>query len=165
MSALTISRRLPSVWRNLYSTSDELERLLGRRFPMSSMNPPFEDEPMTWVPATDLVESDGEYVLTAELPGMGPEDVEIAVEAGVLSLKGTKRTEREEKKDGDHWHLVERSYGSFERSFSLPASVEADKIKADFANGVLTVHFPKRAETKGRKIAIDAGRSDSSKKK
>jgi HSP20 family protein len=156
MSALTITRRMPSLWRSFLSNPDEFDRIFGRGFGLPAWAP-LADESMTWMPATDLVEANGEYVLTVELPGMTAKDVEIGVEGGVLSVKGEKKTEKEEKKDGERWHIVERSYGAFERSFTLPPSVEADKVKADFENGVLTLHLPKRAESKGRKITIENG--------
>lgn len=105
-----------------------------------------------WAPAVELVESDGEFVLTAEIPGMSKEDVHVAIEDNVLTLKGEKTLEREEK--GERSHIRERGYGAFERCFALPRNIEADKIKAEYRDGVIEVHIPKGPEAKGRQIEI-----------
>jgi HSP20 family protein len=98
----------------------------------------------------DIRENDKELVLEAELPGMDPKDINIMVRDGILSLKGEKKSEHDEKKDT--YHLVERSYGAFERSFRLPDSVDENQIKADFEKGVLRIVMPKRPElTRGEK--------------
>jgi HSP20 family protein len=107
-----------------------------------------------WTPVVDIIENDGELRLTAELPGMKREDVHIEVNEGMLTLRGEKREQKEEK--NGNARLVERTYGAFERSFTLPRSVEAAKIAADFADGVLTVHMPKTAKAAGRKVEIAA---------
>jgi HSP20 family protein len=107
-----------------------------------------------WSPAMDIVEDDGALRLTAELPGMKQEDVQIEVHEGVLTLRGEKKSEKEETKGSAR--LLERTYGAFERSFTLPRSVEADHIEAEFADGVLTVNMPKTEKAAGRKIAIAA---------
>ena len=98
----------------------------------------------TLAPDIDIRENDKEIILEAELPGIDEKDVELVVRDGVLSLKGEKKLERDEKKD--NYHLVERSYGSFERSFQLPDSTDEAQIKAEFNKGVLRVIVPKRAE-------------------
>jgi HSP20 family protein len=105
----------------------------------------------------DIRENDKEIVVEAELPGIDEKDVQVSVRDGVLSLKGEKKSERDEKKDT--YHLVERSYGSFERSFSLPDSADQDNITADFNKGVLRIVIPKRAEAvkAEKKIAIGKG--------
>ena len=105
-----------------------------------------------WFPAVELVEADGEFVLTAEIPGMTKENVDISIEDNVLTLKGEKKYEHEEEKE--RMHIRERRYGSFERSFTLPRNVEAGKIKAEYRDGVVEVHMPKAPEAKGRKIEI-----------
>ncbi|MFN3231348.1 MAG: Hsp20/alpha crystallin family protein [Alphaproteobacteria bacterium] len=101
------------------------------------------------LPAVDLVEDDGHYVMTAEMPGISDEDIEVALSEGVLTVKGEKRDEREEKKDS--YRISERQYGSFQRSFRLPADVDADKIKAACKDGVLTVTIPRKPEAKVKK--------------
>lgn len=105
----------------------------------------------------DVRENDKEIIFEAELPGIEEQDVEVSVRDGVLSLKGEKKSERDEKKDT--YHLVERSYGSFERSFSLPDSADQEKITADFTKGVLRIVVPKRAEAAKaeKKIVIGKG--------
>jgi HSP20 family protein len=105
----------------------------------------------------DVRENDKEIVFEAELPGIEEKDVQVAVRDGVLSVKGEKKSERDEKKDT--YHLVERSYGSFERSFRLPDSVDEEKIKADFTKGVLRVVVPKRAEAVKTEKKIPIGKS------
>lgn len=88
---------------------------------------------------------------------MSDKDIEIDVEDDVLTLRGGKRTGREEERtDGGRWHLVERSHGAFQRAFTLPRSVDPASIEAQFENGVLTIHLPKRQESKGRRISIGA---------
>ena len=108
-------------------------------------------------PDIDVRENDKEIVFEAELPGIDEKDVQVAVRDGVLSMKGEKKSERDEKKDT--YHLVERSYGSFERSFRLPDSVDEEKIKADFTKGVLRVVVPKRAEAVKAEKKIPIGKS------
>lgn len=108
-------------------------------------------------PAVDIVEKDKAYEVTAELPGLDGKDIEVNVSNGILTIRGEKAEEKEEtKKD---YHLSERRYGSFQRSFALPAGVDADRIGADFRKGVLIVTLPKTAETQkaGKKIAVKAG--------
>jgi HSP20 family protein len=111
----------------------------------------------TIAPNIDIRENDKEIILEAELPGIDEKDIEILVRDGVLSLKGEKKSEREDKKD--NFHLVERSYGSFERSFRLPDSADEAQIKANFNKGVLRVVVPKRAEAvkSEKKIPIGKG--------
>lgn len=108
------------------------------------------------VPAIDVVEKDKEFLLTAELPGMNESDIDISLSDNVLTIKGEKREEREEKKKDYAWS--ERRYGSFMRSFPLPSSVDAARIEASYQKGVLSVVMPKNpeAENKQRKIAIKA---------
>jgi HSP20 family protein len=109
-----------------------------------------------WVPVMEITESPTEMIASAELPGIDRKDVEISVDDDMLTISGEKSEEKasEEKK----YHVWERSYGSFRRSFSLPRGVDASKINAEFKNGVLKVHMPKtnEAQAKGRKIEIAA---------
>jgi HSP20 family protein len=106
-------------------------------------------------PKVDITEDDKSYKMSAELPGMDLENINLDLSDGILTLSGEKKTEKEEDKEGNY-HLMERSYGFFKRSFSLPPSVEEDKIKADFKKGVLTVSMPKseKAQKLQRKISI-----------
>jgi HSP20 family protein len=105
-----------------------------------------------WSPMVDVKETEDALDFHVELPGMKKEDVEITLENNVLSISGERKFEKEAK--GETYHRLERSYGSFSRSFTLPASVRTDKVDANFADGVLQIHLPKVEESKPRKISI-----------
>jgi HSP20 family protein len=105
-------------------------------------------EPVGLMPAVEISESDGEFVCTAELPGLNDKDVEVTFADGELRIKGEKKEEKETKGDGKRYHIWERSYGAFERTFTFPSDVEASKVSAEFKNGVLTVRLPKSANGK-----------------
>jgi len=109
----------------------------------------------TWAPPVDIVETKDKLVLTAELPGFTEEQIQINFEDGVLSIEGERRFEKESKDES--YHRVERSYGKFLRSFSLPANVDSQKISAVFTNGLLTIELPKREETKPKSIKVQIG--------
>jgi len=105
-----------------------------------------------WSPRADVAENNDAYVIKAELPGVNKNDVKITVRENILTIKGEKKQEKEEK---DHnFHRVERSYGSFERSFSLPTGVKSDKIDAAYKDGVLTMTLPKAEEAKPKEIEV-----------
>jgi HSP20 family protein len=108
----------------------------------------------TWTPRTNLTETKDTLTITAELPGLEAKDVDVAVSGDMLTIKGEKTQEKEEK--DEYHHLVERTYGSFSRMVRLPAPVAADKIKASFKNGVLTVSLPKTEEAKPKAIPVTA---------
>lgn len=129
----------------------EIDRLFDDFGPARSL---FNFGGATPVPALEFASGDKEYRLTAELPGLKDEDVEISVVDGVLTLKGEKREAEEHKEDG--YLMSERRYGKFERRVSLPDDVDSDKIEAVFKKGVLTVTLPKNPESheRARKIAI-----------
>lgn len=112
------------------------------------------EESRDLIPAVEVSESDGAYVITVELPGAARGDVNVEVHDNVLTIRGHKRSEREEKKE--HRRVVERRYGSFARSFTLPANAAVDRVKASFDNGVLTVEVPKSEEQKPRVISIQS---------
>ena len=105
-----------------------------------------------WMPSVDIYEDQNRLVLEADLPGLNRDDFELSVENNVITLKGERKFEK--KVEGDNYHRVERSYGSFARSFTLPQTVTAEGATADFENGILRVSLPKREETKARKIEI-----------
>jgi len=105
-----------------------------------------------WVPSLDFSETKSDLVVKAELPGIDPKDIDISLNEGVLTIKGEKRQEKEEKEEG--YHLVERSYGSFTRSIRLPREVQNDKINASYKNGVLKISLPKSEESKKKEIKI-----------
>ena len=108
-----------------------------------------------WTPAVDIREDERAIALDFELPGLTPQDVDLNVENGVLTVSGQKRATRKEGEEG-RWHMVERTYGSFFRSFQLPKGVDETKIRANFENGVLTVSIPKAALPQPRRIEIGA---------
>jgi HSP20 family protein len=105
-----------------------------------------------WAPAMDLVEADDHFVLKADLPGLADDDVNIEVQDGTLTISGERKSENEKREKG--WYRVERSFGRFSRSLSLPEGVDADKIEASFDKGVLEVRIPKPEERKPRRIEI-----------
>jgi HSP20 family protein len=105
-----------------------------------------------WVPAMDLVETDDYIVLRADLPGLGKEDVDIEVKDGILTVSGKR--EAEEAHRGDGFYRVERAFGGFSRSMSLPKSVDAERISADFDKGVLEVRIPKPEQQKPHRVEI-----------
>lgn len=109
-----------------------------------------------WTPAVDILETENELVVKADLPDVDMKDIHVEIENGTLTLKGERKFEKEEKETG--YHRIERSYGSFARYFSLPDTVEPDKVKADYKNGVLTVTLPKKEIAKPRsiKVQVDA---------
>ena len=109
-------------------------------------------EVQRWVPAMDLVEAEDHFVLKADLPGLGEDDVAIEVQDNVLTINGSREAEHEQKEKG--WYRLERSYGSFSRSLTLPDGVDADKVEANFDKGVLEVRIPKPEERKPRRISI-----------
>jgi HSP20 family protein len=127
----------------------------GRLFDMPALRA--ESRFQFSTPAVDVTEDDKAYHIAAELPGMAEKDVEVKLTDELLTLKGEKREEREEK--DKNYHLTERAYGSFERSFRLPSGVDRDKIAAEFKNGVLTITLPKtpEAQKQEKKIPIGTG--------
>ena len=132
--------------RDMARLQDEVARAFDDRLGLRA------GESLGWTPACDIYE-DGEAVtLRFELAGVEPKDVDIRYENGVVTLRGERKLEKEEKKD--NYHRVEMSYGSFTRSFSLPAAVDPEKIRAESKHGVLTVTLPKKAEAKPRPITV-----------
>jgi len=111
-----------------------------------------EGRTLSWSPLVDISETDDKIKVTAEVPGMKKDDIKISIQDNVLTLKGEKKQEKEEKDKNSH--RVERAYGAFERSFSLPASVQTDKVKASYKEGVLTISLPKPEEAKPKEIDI-----------
>ena len=138
-------------YRELSSLADRLTRAFGVPVPRT------RDEEInlgSWIPPVDIAEENDRIVLTAELPGFQPDEVEVQMEGGVLTLKGERKFE--EEKEGRNYHRVERSYGQFVRSFTLPNNVDRDSIKASFVDGLLHIELPKREEAKPRQIKITA---------
>lgn len=139
--------RSPVARRNPESVFDMMEDFWRKPFSSLSM---FGGEEF---PAMDVREDDNEIKVTAELPGMTAEDIDISISGGRLLIKGEKKFEDEEKKD--NYHRIERSYGSFQRSVSLPTNVDEENVKASYRDGVLTLTMPKNEKDQTRKIAIE----------
>ena len=139
--------------RELTTLQNEMNRLFGTVFDTPSQ--PNGGTMRRWMPAMDLVETGDHFVLRADLPGMSEEDVNIEVEERVLTISGERKAEHTENKDG--YHRVERAFGSFSRSLTLPEGVDAESVSASFDRGVLEVQIPKPEERKPRKISIGAG--------
>lgn len=137
--------------RELDSLQGDMNRLFDRFFEAK----PGNGGSRRWIPAMDLVENENDLVLRADLPGMTEDDVEIEVKDNVLTVAGERKSESEQK--GEGFHRVERSFGRFSRSLTLPRGVDADKVKAEFANGVLEVRIPKPEEAKPTRVAIGKG--------
>lgn len=123
---------------------------------LPSLSTPWEGELSHW-PSIDIRENDGALIMEAEMPGLDEKDVELTLKDGVLTIKGEKKVERDEKKDD--YHIMERRYGSFQRSFRLPESVDEEQVKAAFEKGLLRVTMPKRPEAvkAEKKISIAKG--------
>ena len=142
----------------LGQTLEEMRNEMNRLFNLgnsSAQAKGYATSRVLWTPPVDVSETTDEFVVTAELPGIDQKNVTINLENNVLSIRGERKFE-EEKKEASY-HLVERSYGVFQRSFGLPNNVQADRISAQMKDGVLTVHLPKREESKPRTIDVTAG--------
>jgi HSP20 family protein len=109
-----------------------------------------------WIPAVDIVENPNELVVAADLPGIKKEDVDVQIEDGTLTLTGSRNFEHEDNKEG--YHRLERSYGSFRRAFTLPDSVDSDKVAAAFEDGVLKITLPKKEVAKPRTIKVEVAK-------
>lgn len=119
---------------------------------MPAVRSMLHDAPPAWSPAMDVSENDDAYVITVELAGASKEDVTVEAHENVLTIRGEKRSERNE--ENEQRKYVERSFGSFSRSFSLPANADADAVEASFDQGVLTVQIAKTQETKPKQISV-----------
>lgn len=138
-------------FRELEEMSDRLNRVFGRPSTAKSDG----KETMTvadWTPSVDISETDGEYLIKAELPEVKKDDVKITLEEGVLSIQGERKHEKEEK--NKKFHRIERAYGRFVRSFVVPDYVDESKIKAEYQDGVLHLHLPKSEKAKPRAIEV-----------
>ena len=137
-------------FRDLRTLQEEVNRLFS-----TNLTRAFDDEGIgrgAWAPSVDIFENKDQIVLEAELPGMKQEDFDLTIENNVITLRGERKFEKTE--ETDNYHRVERSYGSFTRSFTLPQTVSAEEAKAEYSNGVLRVTLPKREEAKSRRIEI-----------
>ena len=145
---MTVVRYDP--FRDLRSLQEEVNRLFS-----TNMTRAFGDEGIArgaWAPSVDIYENKDQIVLEAELPGMKQEDFDLSVENNVITLRGERKFEKTD--EADNYHRVERSYGAFTRSFTLPQTVSAEGATAEYNNGVLRVTLPKREEVKARRIQV-----------
>ena len=128
-------REMDDLWNRFFGETPSLRRFAGE-----------------WAPSVDISETKDNFVVKAELPGLEAKDVNVSISGNVLTIKGEKKKEEEEK--DEHHHFIERYYGSFQRSFQIPANVKAEKIEAAFDKGVLKVTLPKTEEAKKKEIEI-----------
>lgn len=137
-------------------TPAQMLKALNSVFPSSPAYPFGAFISTDWVPPVNVEETPDTIMVTAELPGVSPDDVEIQVEENVLTVRGQKHEERREDDTDRHIHISERVAGSFSRSFTLPRKVDVEGISADFGDGLLTVSVPKAPETRARRIEVKA---------
>ena len=142
--------RIPSIesYNPMSLMPSRLRDLLGDSFP------DFTAPTVGWVPAVEVTEKGNELVVTCELPGLAKQHIEIVLQNNVLTIRGEKKEEKNEQREGNRYLVYERAYGTFARSFTLPSSVSADKAMASYEQGVLTIRIPKSAESKDRTIPI-----------
>jgi HSP20 family protein len=140
---------MPMVKYNPFHTDlDLFQDSLSRLFSEPTSRP--------WSPAVDMYENENELVFKADIPDIDPKEVEIQLENGTLTLKGERKFEQE--KSGNGFHRIERGYGAFMRAFSLPDTVDAEQVKADYKSGVLTVMVPKKEVAKPKTIHVEIGK-------
>ena len=137
-----VCRTTPRPWKGFREIERHLDQVFGG----------FPQKVEAWAPAVDLSETEDAYTLEADLPGIGKDDIAVSVEDDVVTLKGTRKEEREENSKG--YHRVERRQGEFRRAFHLPGGVDAEKVQAEYLNGVLKIHLPKPEARKPKQIAV-----------
>lgn len=139
-------------FRDIFNWRNDASRLLGLTMPFPAF--PADGETLTagWTPAVDIYEDNEGITVKAELAGIDPKDVDVKIENGVLTLKGERKLEKEDKKD--NYTRVERYYGAFSRAFTIPPQVDATKVMAETKNGVLKVFLPKTPEAKPKQITV-----------
>ncbi len=142
-------------WEQPFRGATNLQEQINRVFGDLVGRPGGESNLTPWAPAVDIFETENELVVKADLPDVNPQDLDIRVENNVLTIRGERKFENEVNED--NYLRIERSYGSFSRSFSLASSVNADAINADYQNGVLTLSIPKREEAKPKQIKVNVG--------
>jgi HSP20 family protein len=133
----------------------DLQRSINRLFEDAGGSAGSETAISAWTPPVDIFEDENQFLIKAELPEVGRDDVKVSLNENTLSITGERRIENEEKRDG--YHRVERSYGQFYRSFTLPPNANAEKISAQFKDGVLRLSIPKREEAKPKQIEVKVG--------
>lgn len=138
-------------FRDLLSIQDEMNQVFRRAIGQGGQGES-SAEGRLWAPAIDISERKDAYIVTAEVPGVRPEDLDVSLEDGVLTIKGERQFSQESSEQ--QWHRVERHYGAFRRTITLPSRTKADEIEASFENGLLEVIVPKAEEARPRKIQI-----------
>jgi HSP20 family protein len=138
---------IPKRERERFLAPDLFDRFFADTYPGSLFG-----EREEWTPAFDITENEKEYVVTAELPGIETKDLDVTLSEGLLTVKGEKKQEHEEKRG--NYHRVERHYGAFQRTFRIPGKVKADKIDANYKDGVLRLTLPKAEESEAKKITV-----------
>ena len=154
MTNITL-RRAP--WRAPIAPLFDRDPMLGtniRRMFGTMFEPNMNLETVGMMPAVEIGETNEEFTCSTELPGLKDKDVQVTFDDGALTIKGEKHEEHEEK-EGNRYHLCERTYGSFERSFTFAGKIDADKVTAQFKDGVLTVHLPKMANGNGKSRKVE----------
>jgi len=143
--------KLNPLLNELTTTRDRLNRLFGR-------NEAWDTEGVLtvadWAPSVDILEKENEVLIKAELPGVESKDVAVTVDNNVLTIKGERHLEKDVKKES--YHRMERTYGSFSRSFTLPNTLDASNVRAEYKDGLLTLNLPKKAAAKSRTVEINA---------
>ncbi|BDV41685.1 molecular chaperone [Geotalea uraniireducens] len=139
-----------SPFRDLRNLQDQMSRLLDLAW---NKEPGEELREGVWQPPVDIVEDENSVILKAELPGLDQKDIEVRIEDSTLTIRGERKHESEIKKE--NYHRIERYYGSFQRSFTLPQTIDQEKVKASCDKGVLTIILPKREETKPKQITVE----------
>lgn len=145
----SITRRDP--FRDLLNLQGEMTRLFGRAYGSDEA----EGARTSWAPPIDIYETADAYRVVAELPGFNPDEVDVTVNEGTLTIKGERKFYNEVNEES--FHRIERRFGAFQRLVSLPQQVQAEKVEASFDKGVLTVSIPKAEQAKPRRIEIKAG--------
>src|ERR1700688_3747506 len=151
----TIARLEP--FRGISTLQDQFNRLFNESF----RNHPEESALTTWAPAVDIYETPDELVVKADLPDVNEKDIDIRVENNLLTIRGERKFEKAVSEE--NYLRVERAYGSFSRSFSLPNTVNPESIHAEYKNGVLTINLPKREESKPRQVKVSVNSSGNGK--
>ena len=137
-------------FRDLVALQERMNRLFDESLRARSTEE--EITSGTWAPPVDIYETEGQLVIKAEVPQVDRKDIDIKIENSVLTLRGERKFQKEVKEE--NYHRIERAYGSFSRSFTLPSSVDPEKVSAAYKDGVLTIQIDKREETKPRQIEI-----------
>lgn len=146
-------RRSLSVW-NPFREMEQMEQMMNESFMRPMMRRRLPDEEYMWAPAMEMFEKDNTFVIRMEIPGVRPEDVDISMSGDTLTIKGERKPQEDIKEE--EYQLCEVCYGSFTRSITLPESVNADKIEANFENGILDLRIPKAEEIKPKQIKIQS---------